>query len=170
MSKNTEPKKLGRPGSFSQEIADRICELVSDGKLLTHICDKNNPDYVGVSRVTVYSWRIAYPEFLNAYAKALENQQMTFADEILMIAADQSRDYQEQEIVTQSAKNGTTITTKTVSDNTAVQRDRLRVDSMKFLMARLASNTFGEKIKQELTGAEGAPLVPVINMTIKKAE
>lgn len=56
----------------------------------------------------------------------------------------------------------------TKSDNTAVNRDRLRVETIFKISGRLYPAEFGETIKQELTGKGGADLIPVLNITIAK--
>lgn len=72
-------KTNGRPSTFSQQIADLICERISLGETLRSICsDPALPD-----RVTIYRWFDKYPEFCNQYAKARLLQADTYFDQIV---------------------------------------------------------------------------------------
>jgi|WetSurMetagenome_2_1015567.scaffolds.fasta_scaffold00103_32 hypothetical protein len=73
-------------------------------------------------------------ERLNRYARATEMRADLMADEILEIA---------------DSVGGDMITLKDgskVVDNAVVQRDRLRVDARKWLLAKLHPKKYGEKI------------------------
>lgn len=78
-----------------------------------------------------------------------------WADEIVQIAKNETRDYQ---TVTIFDGKGNVRKTYVQSDNTAVNRDRLKVDTMRWLMAKLAPKVYGEKVIQEITGADGGPV------------
>ena len=43
-------------------------------------------------------------------------------------------------------------------DNAGIQRNRLRVDTRKWLMSKLAPKTYGDKVQTEVTGANGGPI------------
>ena len=49
-----------------------------------------------------------------------------------------------------------------------VQRDRLRIDTRKWLLSKALPKIYGDKITQEVTGKDGSALVPVLNVTIGK--
>ena len=69
-------KKIGRPSSFSQQVADIICIRISEGESLKSITlDEDMPD-----RATVYRWLAADPAFCDMYARAREDQADTLAD------------------------------------------------------------------------------------------
>lgn len=71
-----EGNHMGRPSSFTQEIADTICRRIAEGESLRQICrDRGMPD-----RVTVIRWKNDNPEFRNQYARAREDQADTYAD------------------------------------------------------------------------------------------
>ena len=73
---------LGRPSSYTDEIADRVCEAIAAGGALYLICER--PDMPGES--TVYQWLAAKPDFAEKYARARERQQDRRVDEIIEIA------------------------------------------------------------------------------------
>lgn len=72
---------LGRPLTFSADIAEEICTRLALGESLAAICrDDHMP-----CRVTVYSWLRKFDDFLNDYTRAREDQGHTSADEIIEI-------------------------------------------------------------------------------------
>jgi len=148
----TKKKGRGRPTDYTEDLGNLICDLLADGKTLTEICKDDDMPH----RVTVLRWCRKYPDFRIAYASARQDQQHIFGDIIIERSKDESRDYY--------------VDDKGVrrSDNTAVQRDRLFCDNLKFLMARLASDTYGDKVRQEITGKDGEKFEPVLNITIEK--
>lgn len=102
---------------------------------------------------TVMRWLDAHAEFRDQYARAREAQADYWAEEIIEISDDGSND-------TYKDEDGHERTNQDV-----IARSRLRVDTRKWLMARMAPKKYGDKITQEVTGADGAPLVPIINLT-----
>jgi transposase-like protein len=60
----------GRPTTYNPEYADRAIEMGKQGASIVEIaCD------IGVSRQTLYNWRDANPEFLDAITRAAEESQ-----------------------------------------------------------------------------------------------
>ena len=62
------PGKAGRPSIYSQEIVDRICELMVEGNDMQTICQMPGMP----SRATVWRWQNQYPEFEAQCARARE--------------------------------------------------------------------------------------------------
>lgn len=139
----------GRPSDYSAAIATTICERLGLGESLRAICD----DEAMPGKTTVLRWLNTFDEFRTQYAHAREAQADYWAEEIIDISDDGSND-------TYKDKDGNERT-----DQEVIARSRLRVDTRKWLMARMAPKKYGEKITQEVTGADGAPLVPIINLT-----
>lgn len=141
--------KTGRPSKFTQQIAETICERLSLGESLRSICrDEAMP-----GQTTVFRWLSDDETFRKQYTHAREVQADSWADDIIEIADDGLNDtYKDAEGIE-----------RTNAD--VIARSRLRVDTRKWLMARMAPKKYGDKITQEVTGADGAPLVPVINLT-----
>jgi methionine synthase II (cobalamin-independent) len=73
---------MARPSDFTQEMADHICERLSEGESLRSIC--NDMDFPG--KTTVFRWLSTNKEFRDQYARARECQADAIADEILNIA------------------------------------------------------------------------------------
>lgn len=73
---------MGRQSEFTQEIADRICERLSEGESLRSICEADNMP----NKATVFRWLAIHKTFSDQYARARETQADVIADEILHIA------------------------------------------------------------------------------------
>jgi hypothetical protein len=134
----------GRPSSYTDDIAFVVCERLSQGESLRRICsDEEMP-----GKSTVMRWLNDNKDFRDQYARAREAQADYFAEEIVEIADDSSEDAvadPETGAVRQNAE--------------FVNRSRLRVDTRKWLMARMAPKKYGDKITQEHQGPDGGPLV-----------
>jgi hypothetical protein len=131
----------GRPPSYSQEKAEAICAQMAVGRSLVSILDSD--DMPGYS--TVMRWLDDYPEFRDKYARAAEQRAERMAEEILSISDESGRDYVEGE-------NGEQF------NGEHVQRARLRVDSRKWLLAKMQPKKYGDKVTNEHTGAGGGPM------------
>jgi hypothetical protein len=141
--------KLGRPSGYGAQIAEHICGEIAAGKSMRQICRAQAmPDIA-----TVFRWLARHAEFRDQYARAREAQADYMAEEILEIADDATNDWTKRE------DGSATINAE------VVQRSRLRVDARKWLMAKLQPKKYGDKITQEMTGVNGMPLVPVLNVT-----
>jgi hypothetical protein len=101
----------------------------------------------------VFRWLASNQIFREQYAHAREVQAESWADDIIEISDDGVND-------TYKDEDGHERTNQDV-----IARSRLRVDTRKWLMARMAPKKYGDKITQEVTGADGSPLVPIINLT-----
>ena len=78
---------------------------------------------------------ILKPEYSQHYARAMEKRADAIFDEIADIADNPDPEAD-------------------------VQRDRLRVDARKWVVSKMLPKKYGDKITQELTGADGAKLMP----------
>ncbi len=82
------------------------------------------------ARSSIFLWLSKYEAFSDQYAKACEARTQYLADELLDIA-DADGD---------------------------VQRDRLRVDTRKWVLSKLVPKKYGNKVTAEITGAGGGPV------------
>lgn len=74
--------------SYTQEVADKICQRLMAGESLRKICqDEDMP-----GQATVYEWLTQESGFSEQYTKAREAQAETMADELLEIADDDTSD------------------------------------------------------------------------------
>lgn len=139
----------GRPSKYNLEIATRICEGLVAGKGLRRICQAD--DMPDVS--TVFRWLVEKnkAEFQDMYTRARQTQAEIWSDEIVEIADDISGDWT-------PTRNGIIV------DHEHINRARLRVDTRKWLMAKLQPRKYGER--QIVDG--GSPIT--INITGKDAQ
>ena len=87
---------------------------------------------------------------MDQYAKARELQADTIFDEMFDIADDGSNDWMLKKSGDDEIE---------VLNHEHVQRSRLRIDTRKWALARMAPKKYGEKLETTLKGDEDAPLV-----------
>jgi hypothetical protein len=119
---------MARPSEFTQEVADKILDRISEGEMLTKICQEEGMP----PRKTVYTWMGARPAFKDAYARAREEWAEFYEEKVLAIAFDDKGDF--------FIEDG-----KAVADHARVQRARLQVDTLKWFMMKWAPRRYGEK-------------------------
>ena len=131
-SKMQEAKKNGRPTDFNQEMADRICDLVaSTTHGLSRLCELY-PDLPVKS--TINLWRYKHPSFSALYAQAKIVQADLLAEECLDIADDSSNDT----IIDPEGYEK--------ANTEYIARSRLRVDTRKWLAAKLLPKQYGAAV------------------------
>src|SRR6516164_11736168 len=125
-------KPTGRPSSYTFELSEEICRQMAEGKGLRAICAQEGmPD-----RGTVLKWLNERPEFVGRYAQAREALMDWYSEEILRIAFDDSGDL----II-----DGDRV----MSGHHVVQRARLKVDTVKWIMAKLHPGRYGDRPVEE---------------------
>lgn len=135
------PALPGRPSKFTQEVADEICHRLSQGEPLEKICrDEHMP-----SSRTVLRWKEASEAFMSDIARAREAGFDRIAADCLDIADETTFD-------TIIGDNGDRANTEWIS------RSKLRIETRLKLLAKWDPKRYGDKITQEHTGPEGAPL------------
>ncbi|MCK1742216.1 hypothetical protein IVA80_15430 [Bradyrhizobium sp. 139] len=126
---------MARPSEYSPEVVDAICDRMVNGQGLLKICaDEGMP-----GRVTVYRWLASNPEFRKRFAEAREALMDFYAEQILTIAFDESGD-----VILDQGKDGKT---SAVANHAKVQRDRLKVDTLKWTASRLFPKRYGDKME-----------------------
>lgn len=128
---------MGRPSDFTQEMADAICERIADGESLRTICDDERMP----NKATVFRW-LADPTralFRDQYASAREAQADSLVDDMLPIADDGRNDWMEK----QNA-DGQNIGWQ--ENGEAMRRSQLRLETRKWIAARMQPKKYGEKL------------------------
>src|SRR5689334_9626997 len=92
---------MGRPSSYTPEIAEQICQRLKEGETLRQICRSEGMP----SKTAVLHWLRDREDFRAQYAHARELQTDHWADEIIDIADDGSNDWIERE-----KKDGSVVT------------------------------------------------------------
>jgi len=141
---------MARPPLYGQETRDEICRRIALGESLISICKSEGmPD-----KSTVLYWLFNEPEFSSQYARAREAQAEHYLDEIIAISDDSVLD-------TEMGEDGVERTNHEV-----VARARLRVDTRKWAMSKLAPKKYGDKVQNEHTGKDGAPIEHAVNIAV----
>ncbi len=130
-----EVSEVARPSIYTDELAVEICKRLAAGDSLRKICDADDMP----NRDTVHTWVLTIPSFSDHYARAREMQAEHYLDEIIEIADDSMMD----KFVDDNGNERT--------DSEVVARSKLRVDTRKWAMSKMAPRKFGDKISAELT-------------------
>ena len=139
--------KRGRPTRHTLKIAAEICRRLADGQSLREICRSEGMP----PESTVRRWALEDVKgFAALYARARAIQFERWADEILNIADDSSRD-----VVIRHLPDGTT---ERVINHDHINRSRLRIDSRKWLLSKLLPSRFGDRLSAELSGPGGGAI------------
>lgn len=152
MQKGNKPEgyTTGRPSKYSQELADKLCEGLALGKSLRTVCKSDDMPSV----VTVFSWMRKHPEFLNQYTRAKEESADAMADEMLDISDNGSNDWMQ---VHKGNYEGWQV------NGEAIQRSRLRVETRKWLMAKMKPKKYGDAIDVTSGGEKITPLLNAVD-------
>lgn len=137
----------GAPEIFTQELADRLCELISTTtKSLRTICKMEGMPSVR----TVLRWLREDKEgFCAQYARAKEEQADFMIEEMVEIADDGTNDLMTVEKGDASYE---------VENKEVTNRSKLRVETRKWIASKLKPKKYGDKIGHELTGKDGGPI------------
>lgn len=120
--------KRGRPTEFDQALADVVCLRMQAGESLRAICRDDDMP----AESTVRTWAVANHQGFHAqYTRAREAQMDALAEDLIEIADEKDAD---------------------------TNRARLRVDTRKWLMSKIAPKRFGDRTHHELTGRDGGPI------------
>lgn len=131
-----------KPGVyFSEELLSEILERVACGENIYNICDQ--PGYP--TRRSFFRWVINDAQIREKYEFALTARQHAMAEEIVHIS----------DSPVGSLESGAT-------DSGAVQKQRLQVDTRKWILSKLVPKKYGDKITQEVTGSDGGPVQQVV--------
>lgn len=132
--------RVGRPTDYNETIAALICERVATH---TYGLNKLCAMYDDLpSKFTVNLWRFRHPEFSAQYAQAKLMQADLLAEECLDIADDDSNDIK-------IGPDGFEI-----CNTEFIARARLRVDTRKWLAAKLLPKQYGSVVEDKKTASE----------------
>ena len=143
------PRGRGRPREYSDDVAEELLDRLAEGELLEAICrDEHMP-----SPSAVRKWAAerteeenGRPPFSVAYARAREIGYDIIAEGLLTITDGDLR-----------GPDG-------FIDNGKIQELRLISDNRKWLLSKLFSKRYGDKVTQEITGEDGGALITRIEL------
>lgn len=139
----------GRPSTFTQDLADRICAELCIGRSLRSISREG----WAPSTQTVFRWLREHDGFRDQYARAKDEAADAMAEEITDIADTPPAYGPDGKI-----------------DNGDVQNRRLQIDARKWVAAKLKPKKYGDKVEVGGTGKDGAVLVQVVTGVPDDAE
>lgn len=140
-SKGAKDRKAGgRPERYTLEIAAEICHRVANGETLTRIC--HDPHLPSRSTVTRWLTDETKAEFLSRYGTARGLQTDFYADDIVDIADDASRDWTER-------TNGEGEAIAPTLNHEHIQRSKVRIETRQWIMERLNPKKYGQRTKLE---------------------
>lgn len=130
--------KRGRPSLYSDGLATEICLRLAQGESLRAICEGDGMP----AEATVRGWAIDdVSGFTARYARARELQADFYADQTIEIS------------------DGAT-------DKDSAAAARVQIQARQWIASKLKPKAYGDKLTQEITGKDGAPIVPVLNVAI----
>lgn len=126
---------MARPSDYTQELADRICHLLSEGVSLRTVClGEDMP-----SRQTVFTWMRTHKEFLDQYARAKEESADAMAEDILDLS-DGAID-----VIKHGAEK---------KSGALAQAVRLQVDTRKWFMSKMKPKKYADKLDLTTNGKD----------------
>lgn len=126
---------MGRPSIYTQELADKICAELSEGKSLRTVCaGEGMPDLK-----TIFSWFRIHKEFLQHYARAKEES----------AEADEEKLEDIGDTAIEEAKNADPKAASAV-----VQAYKLKADNIKWAMSKKKPKKYGEKLDMTTNGKD----------------
>jgi hypothetical protein len=161
---DTTVNKGGKPSIYTKELADRICDRLAEGESLRSICrDPSMPhretilkwSYANRGEVLDDSGNIIEHGFYDQYTRARDIGLDMMADDLLDISDDSDQDWVDVE-----DKNGNI---RRMLDKEAVMRSRLRVDTRKWYLSKMAPKRYGNEqiIRHQQLDGEGNGIDPV---------
>lgn len=91
---------MARPTDYNPEIAETLCDLLSDGISLRAICRRDEMP----AKATVFKWLGVHPEFVDQYTRALEARADSLTDDILDIADNEALDVNRSRLMVDTRK------------------------------------------------------------------
>ncbi|MDQ3186892.1 MAG: hypothetical protein M3Q16_10660 [Pseudomonadota bacterium] len=122
-------KKRGAPTIKTPELVDAICAGISLGKSARAMCVE-----AGISQRVLWNWLASDAALMQQYLRAKELCVDAYAEEIIEISDDGSRD-------TYTDDKG-----REVIDREVIARSQLRIDARKWYASRLAPKKYGDKL------------------------
>ena len=137
----------GRPTTYNEDIAAKICARMSEGESLRSVCRSDGFPVLS----TVFLWIGKYPEFSEQYKLAMASRADAMFEDMIEIADDGRNDFMETE---QGEK----------FNSEHVQRSRLRLDTRKWMLSKMLPKKYGDKITDEVIGNENDITINVVSV------
>lgn len=134
-------KPYGSQVPYDQGRAEEICNRLSSGEALSEICDSPGMP----ASKTVFRWMAGNDAFRQGFSRARADQMSAWAEEIILISDDSRNDYMERESHKGNLFKGL--------DPEHMQRTKLRIETRKWVMSKLAPGLFGDKVQVDVNAS-----------------
>lgn len=121
---------LGRPTDYSDSLAEDICEKLVNGSSLRAVCRSESMPSIS----TVMRWIADNQRFREQYATSTEERVVGMFEDMFDISDD------------------------VPEEPAAIAKAKLRVDTRKWALARMNPKKYGDKVTNEVVGADGGPI------------
>ncbi len=140
---------MGRPSSYTPEIAEEILDRLASGESLRTICASSEdfPDIRSVMR-----WLRKDEDFRQQYARAREIWADSVVDECQHIA-----DTPQEGVIVKELKDGS----EEITREDMLGHRKLQIDTRKWAAARMSPRKYGDSSLMKLGDAEGNALQPI---------
>lgn len=128
-----KPKLLNRgtPPKYNETVANRICELMSEGLSMQAILRDYQHDGVPTNMNTIYNWLGEHEEFRLKYTQARKDQQHFYVAQMVDIADDLG---------------------------IPPEHKKHMLNARQWLATKVLPEQYGDRVRAELTGAGGGPV------------
>lgn len=123
-----------------EQLEQYVLERLADGDLLAEIADE-----IGIKRTTLYMRFQAQEEKLDSYTRAREQGLLARGERLRKLCSTE---------LPLLASGGI--------DPAAVSQLKLQVETEKWTLGKLLGSVFGDKVRNEVTGADGKDLAPAL--------
>ncbi len=145
------PRKHDRP-----KIVRAVCAAIATGTLVRDAAKTE-----GATAGQIRAWAAEDAKLSALYACAREDQAHAIAEQAIAIADGADEESQSRlEAMVQSIASADAKDKDRLLDalaQSAIQRDKIRVDARKWMASKIAPRTYGDR--QEIVGPEGGPLI-----------
>lgn len=131
-------RKRGGQSRYTVAAGERICAAIAEGASLRKAAEAE-----GVTHRTVLDWAAAHERFGTQYARACEMRLAVLEDKVLTLC-----------------ELGHEVARDEECGHTRLQAVKLEIDTLKWLLCKLVPKRFGDRTQMEITGKDGADLLP----------
>ena len=141
LKEEVEPKKNGRPSLYTKELGDLICEQLAQGNSLRTVCKAEGMPDIS----TVFRWMRIYLGFCEQYTRAKQEASDALAEEIQDISDDGTNDW----MLIHKGKDYVPVLNRE-----HVERSKLRIETRKWIMAKMKPKKYGDKLDMTTNGKD----------------